>query len=132
MKYGRTSQETVIVCVDFRGFEKQHAPPLHTVKELLCGLRDHYPERLFRVYFVDAPLVFRGLWNIIKPFVDKDTKAKFQFVTGTTQRTKVFTEAMGKNQCMRYQLDNGELPSEIDMGEFYRLPFDMSYGESTR
>lgn len=129
LKYRSVVQETVIVSVDFQGFEKQHAPLLHTVKDLLFGLRDHYPERLFRVYFVDAPLVFRGLWNIIKPFVDKDTKAKFQFVTGTTQRAIVFTEAMGVDQCMPYQHNNGELSSAIDMDKFYNLPFDVAHGD---
>ena len=129
LKYGSVAQETVIVSVDFQGFEKRHAPLLHTVKDLLFGLRDHYPERLFRVYFVDAPLVFRGLWNIIKPFVDKDTKAKFQFVTGITQRNKVFTKAMGADQCMPYQHNSGELSSEIDMNEFYNLPFDVDHGD---
>ena len=120
-------QEMVVVSVDFGGFKKQHAPLFQTVKELLFDLRDHYPERLFRVYFVDAPIVFRGLWNMIKPFVDPGTKAKFQFVTGTSQRIQLFSEAMGSGQCMPYQHPHGELSENVLTEDFLQLPFIMAY-----
>jgi len=130
LKYGCQTQETVVVSVDFAGFQLDHAPNMNTIKELLFCLRDHYPERLFRVYLVDAPLVFRSLWAVIKPFVDAETKKKFQFVTGKNQRSVVFDEIMGSDQCMPYQHPNGELAcdGEIDVQKFYSLPFDAAYG----
>jgi hypothetical protein len=40
----------------------------------------HYPERLERVYFVDAPPVFSLLFGAIRPFVDPVTAAKVAFI----------------------------------------------------
>lgn len=130
LKHTNKAQEMVIVSVDFGGFKKSHAPLLGTVKAMLYDLRDHYPERLFRVYFVDAPILFRGLWSAIKPFLDPDTKAKFQFVTGHNQRLKVFNEEMGAKHCMPYQHPEGKLPENVNLHEFWQLPFDVAYGDN--
>lgn len=89
---------TVNVSVDFKDFIKWNF-----VREMLEMLKDHYPERLHRVFLVDAPVVFRALWSLIKPFVDPVTKTKFQFVTGESQRQRLFGAIMDAGECMPYQ-----------------------------
>jgi hypothetical protein len=49
-------------------------------KRLLHILSTCYPERLFKCFLVDAPMLFQGLWAIIKPFLDPVTKAKGKFI----------------------------------------------------
>jgi hypothetical protein len=120
---------TVIVSVDFNNFIKWHAPPMNMIKEMLAMLKDHYPERLHRVYLVDAPVVFRALWSLIKPFVDPVTKTKFQFVTGEKQRMQVFGETMEAGECMSYQRSDGIMVEQIDMDKFYGLAYEMAYDE---
>jgi hypothetical protein len=93
---------TVIVRVDFKDFVKWHTPPLEFVKDMLVMLKDHYPERLHQVYLVDAPVVFRALWSLIKPFVFAGTKHKFQFVTGEHHRTQVFGSIIDADDSMPY------------------------------
>lgn len=36
-----------------------------------------YPERLGQLFLVNAPWVFKGLWTMIKPWVDPVTVQKF-------------------------------------------------------
>lgn len=45
-------------------------------------LADHYPERLHKVFLVDAPSVFSVLWTLLSPFIDPVTRAKIHFVRG--------------------------------------------------
>ena len=124
LQLGTAVQQKVVVSVDFGGYKKEHAPRFKTIQELLCTLRDHYPERLYRIYLVDAPLIARTLWTAVKPFVDPDTKTKFQFVTGAKQRKAVFGHAFGSEQCMPYQHPEGMLQEKVDMNHFFMLPFD--------
>jgi len=52
--------DKVVVCYDYKGFTLKNSPPPLLVKDLLSDLRDHWPERLVRVFVVDAPLAFRA------------------------------------------------------------------------
>ena len=38
--------------------------------------QDFYPELLHEMYIINAPLLFSGLWNIIKHMIDKDIQKK--------------------------------------------------------
>ncbi|CAB9504351.1 Phosphatidylinositol transfer protein [Seminavis robusta] len=120
---GTDVQQKVVVSVDFGRYKAEHAPTFKTIQELLCTLRDHYPERLYRIYLVDAPFMARTLWAALKPFVDPDTKTKFQFVTGSKQRNAIFGHAFGSEQCMPYQHPEGTLQEMVDMDNFFMLPF---------
>jgi hypothetical protein len=128
-KRSRGTLGKVNVSVDFKDFIKWHSPPLNVVKDMLVMLKDHYPERLHKVYLVDAPVVFRALWSIIKPFLDPDTKHKFIFVTGEQQRMEVFGSIMDKDNSMPYQRPDGTLVEDVDMDKLYSLPYQVAYDE---
>lgn len=38
--------------------------------------QDYYPELLFRLYIVNAPVIFRAVWAIIKHYLDEKTRKK--------------------------------------------------------
>ena len=121
---------TVSVSVDFRGFASWHAPPMHVLKDMISMLKDHYPERLHRVYLVDAPILFRALWNLLKPFVDPVTKTKFQFITGVEARIRAFDQDFGSTrQTMPYQQPGGQCSEPVNMETYFRLPIDVGYDD---
>ena len=45
----------------------------------------HYPETLGTHYIINAPLIFTGMWKVIKKWLDPKTAAKFE-VHGTDYR----------------------------------------------
>ncbi|CUE61986.1 Hypothetical protein, putative [Bodo saltans] len=39
-----------------------------------------YPERLHKVFIINAPLSFRGVWAVVKPFIDPKTAKKIKIL----------------------------------------------------
>lgn len=37
---------------------------------------DFFPESVWKIYVVNAPMIFRAMWGIIKPWVHPITQAK--------------------------------------------------------
>jgi hypothetical protein len=117
---GRLS--SIVLSADLSDFQKWQAPPLACVREMLEVLQHHYPERMHRIYVVNAPRLFWGLWSIVKPFVDPNTKAKVQFVSS-------MEHVLEKDQAMPYQRSDGGHTHPVDMDDFFRLPVDWAYDE---
>mmetsp|Transcript_41570 Transcript_41570/g.60848 ORF Transcript_41570/g.60848 Transcript_41570/m.60848 type:complete len:121 (-) Transcript_41570:1625-1987(-) len=77
---------------------------------------------------VDAPFVFRAFWNIVYPFIDKDTKEKIVFVKGDEEKEKVMGKYMSKDQCMPFFHPKGEMENDLNMKEYlYDVPFDFTF-----
>ncbi len=119
--------EKVNVVFDYNGYiPDQHDPPLALIKELLYCLRDHYPERLKHMFFVDAPFRFRAFWALVKPFIDPDTKRKIQFVSGDSQKQNTFNDLVSPEMSMSFMHKKGTKPTEFDVEKWvYMIPFDQ-------
>lgn len=59
-------QDTIAVVVDLAGFEKVDQG---LQKEAAAHMAKYFPERLTRIYILNAPLLFRGIWAVVKPLV---------------------------------------------------------------
>lgn len=46
------------------------------VKKTVALSGEHYPERAYRIYVLNAPRFFAGVWNVVKPWVDEETRKK--------------------------------------------------------
>jgi len=42
--------------------------------------QDNYPEVMFKTFIVNAPLLFKGAWAVIQPFIDEKTRAKISIL----------------------------------------------------
>eukprot|EP00899_Mesostigma_viride_P008693 jgi/Mesvir1/17825/Mv12919-RA.1 len=62
---------------------------------------DNYPEHLFRLFIINAPFTFKGVWSIIRPWLDERTATKIQ----------VFTHN-GTETLLQY-VDANNLPAEL-------------------
>eukprot|EP00897_Mesotaenium_endlicherianum_P002864 jgi/Mesen1/2605/ME000166S01729 len=56
------------------------------VKEVTQLDQDHYPEFLGTMYIINAPFVFKAIWQVIKVWLDKKTQKKIQVLGGHYQK----------------------------------------------
>ncbi|KAH9251537.1 hypothetical protein BASA81_010568 [Batrachochytrium salamandrivorans] len=71
---------------DLRGFSlmKQISPKTMRLTKVLIETSDlHYPELLSRCIMFNAPLVFRGPYKIMRPWLSEETQQKIMFVSDT-------------------------------------------------
>ena len=124
--------EKVNVVFDYKDYvPEKHEPPLSLIKELLFCLRDHYPERLEHMFFIDAPFRFRAFWALVKPFIDPVTKRKIQFISGNAQKHSAFQGFVAPDESMSFMHLNGCRPDEYNIEKWtYMIPFDYDVDQS--
>lgn len=58
--------------------------------------QDNYPEILGKMYIVNAPMLFSGVWCIIKPWLDQRTKDKIK-ILGTSYQKELLKDIDPEN-----------------------------------
>jgi len=48
--------------------------------------QDNYPETMGKMLIVDSPMLFRGAWSIISPFIDEKTRKKISILGSKYQK----------------------------------------------
>ena len=73
--------ETYIWVLHFAGYGLRHMNPA-VGRACLKMFSEHYPERLRMALIIDAPVVFRGLWLALRPFLEAQTQDRLVFMSG--------------------------------------------------
>uniref|UniRef100_A0A6N2NLP6 CRAL-TRIO domain-containing protein n=1 Tax=Salix viminalis TaxID=40686 RepID=A0A6N2NLP6_SALVM len=58
----------------------------------LSILQEYYPERHAKVFLVHAPYIFMAVWEIVYPFIDKNTRKKIVFVDNSKLKSTLLEE----------------------------------------
>ena len=112
------ASEQLIVLLDFTGYTLRNAPPFKTSLETLKILQDYYCERLGEALLLNPPGVFRFLWKLIRPFIDKRTLKKINFLPRNFKECDLLKERFDLNEL------------DASLGGTGNLPFDFKkYGE---
>ncbi|KAK7330514.1 hypothetical protein VNO77_24709 [Canavalia gladiata] len=83
-------KEQILGIVDLRGFGTENAD-LKYLTFLFDVFYYYYPKRLSQVLFVDAPFVFKPIWQLVKPLL-KSYASLVRFCSADTVRKEYFTE----------------------------------------
>jgi hypothetical protein len=54
----------------------------HALASCFHILEQQFPERVYKIFMLDAPFIFDALWKIVSPFVDPHTRQKVAFIQG--------------------------------------------------
>lgn len=117
--------------IDYVGFTLRNAPPMKTSMATLNIVQNHYPETLGRAFFISPPFFFKGFWKVIYPFIDKDTKEKFCFVSGSVQSASA--QAILSKNFNTDELEEalgGKYTTEFDSAVFLDAPMDQDFRQA--
>jgi hypothetical protein len=91
-----------IIVFDLKGLSYAiHATALSAFKATLQIDQDYYPESLHRLYMINAPWFFTGLWKMLSAFVDPVTAKKIN-VLGSDYIA-----------ALREEIDDCNIPTEL-------------------
>jgi len=82
-KSTKTGIEKMVWLVDFDKKETKLSEikdGFKTAVDMVQLLQAHYPERLGKAFFIDAPTAFELGWKMVTPFIDPVTQRKIVFV----------------------------------------------------
>ena len=92
---GKRIDQTVYVMDLKGGALKLLSPKIYDfIKSLMKIGSDYYPEILGKMFIINAPMLFYGVWGMLKPFVDERTRNKIS-ILGTNYE-KELLEVIGE------------------------------------
>ncbi|KAL8243863.1 hypothetical protein R6Q59_010121 [Mikania micrantha] len=78
--------ETCCTIMDMKGVGLTKIPSVYGyVKSTSSVLQDHYPERLGKLYIINAPWGFSSVWSVVKGWLDPVTVSKIHILGGGYQ-----------------------------------------------
>mmetsp|Transcript_10102 Transcript_10102/g.21090 ORF Transcript_10102/g.21090 Transcript_10102/m.21090 type:complete len:379 (+) Transcript_10102:56-1192(+) len=125
----KSGLQKVCIVIGYQGFKLTNAPPMSTVKHTLTILQGHYPERMYRAYICDPPLVFRTFWNIIKHFIDSATLEKIAFCAGKEGKL-LLDRDFDTSNTEKCAGGTGKLREFNSREYLFKTPFDHTFDES--
>ena len=89
--------ETCCTIMDMKGVGVSKISSVYGYVKSASGIsQDHYPERLGKLYIINAPWGFGGAFNLIKGFLDPVTVAKIH-VLGTGYQSELLGQIPAEN-----------------------------------
>jgi hypothetical protein len=123
----RGQRDKIVVVVDARN---SSAPSIKACQAGIHILQNHYPGRLKNLVVLDLPYVLVGIYNVVKPFLDPDTKSKFKILKGSKQKESALSLLLDKSQATPNLLKNGKLGPAVSSERFVNeVPFHCLYDD---
>jgi hypothetical protein len=120
--------EKISVVLDFGNFAASLAPSWNAMQRATTSLQYYYPERLKRLIIIDPPFWMRTTYNMLKPFLDPETKLKFIMVSGDQQKIECLKQVIPESHAMPFMLPGGMLTDPVDGSKFFNeVPFHCLY-----
>lgn len=124
----KSGRQKVCIVIGYDGFKLSNAPPMSTTKHTLTILQHHYPERMFRAYICDPPLVFRTFWGIIRHVIDQCTLDKVAFCSGA-EGQRLLERDFDVKQTERQAGGTRELRAFSSREFLFDTPFEFGFDD---
>jgi len=122
----RQGYEKSVIVFDFLGWKMKHSASLDVTKKTIHILQDCYVERIARIYITNSPAVFRTFFNMVKVFLDANTRKKIVFVTDKERpELEKYFDPEKVESCI-FGTSNVK---EYNVEEYFSTPLNVSFNE---
>ena len=122
----KNNLEKSVLVFDFLGWKMKHASSMSLTKMTIHIVQECYVERIERIYFCNAPGVFRTFFNMVKVFLDPHTKNKILFTTPRDQgKIEEYFDLDKVETCM---YGTGNL-KEYNVDDYFSTPLNVTFDE---
>lgn len=122
----RQGYEKSVIVFDFLGWKMKHASSLDVAKKTIHILQDCYVERIARIYITNSPAVFRTFFNMVKVFLDANTRKKIMFVT---EKDRAEMEKYFDPNKVESCIFGTSKVKEYNVEEYFSTPLNVSFDE---
>ncbi|KAJ3333471.1 cytosolic factor, phosphatidylinositol/phosphatidylcholine transfer protein [Blyttiomyces sp. JEL0837] len=96
IKAGRHLEQSLVI-MDLKGVSlSQFASVYGLVKQVSTIAQNYYPEMLGKMYIINAPMLFTGVWSLVKPLLDEVTVNKIN-ILGSNYKEKLLESIDAEN-----------------------------------
>ena len=89
--------ETCCTIMDLKGVGISRVSSVYGyLRQASAISQDHYPERLGKLYLINAPWGFSGVWSVVKGFLDPVTVNKIH-ILGATYQSELLSQVPSEN-----------------------------------
>ncbi|KAI9339161.1 CRAL-TRIO domain-containing protein [Zopfochytrium polystomum] len=79
-KAGRHLEQSCVI-MDLKGVSLSQFSSVYSLVQKVSGYaQNHYPEMLGKMYIINAPMLFTGVWTLVKPLLDEVTVNKINLL----------------------------------------------------
>ncbi|EME32061.1 CRAL-TRIO domain-containing protein [Galdieria sulphuraria] len=69
-----------VIIFDFTDFSPIRNVHFGCARDMLKVMQDFYPERLSKIFLVNYPSTLYGVYKIVSPFIDENTRSKLEWI----------------------------------------------------
>ncbi|GJQ13700.1 hypothetical protein GpartN1_g5491.t1 [Galdieria partita] len=69
-----------VIIFDFTDFSPVRNVHFGCARDMLRVMQDFYPERLSKIFLVNYPSTLYGVYKIVSPFIDENTRSKLEWI----------------------------------------------------
>lgn len=124
----RQGYEKSVIVFDFLGWKMKHASSLDVTKKTIHILQDCYVERIARIYITNSPAVFRTFFNMVKVFLDSNTRKKIVFVT---EKERPEMEKYFDPETAESCIFGASKVNDYNVQEYFSTPLNVSFDETS-
>ncbi|KAJ3296433.1 cytosolic factor, phosphatidylinositol/phosphatidylcholine transfer protein [Rhizoclosmatium sp. JEL0117] len=90
IKSGRHIEQSLVI-LDLKGIQLSTFSQVYgIVKSVSSIAQDYYPEMLGKMFVINAPMLFTGVWSLVKPMLDEATVQKIN-ILGSSYKEALLT-----------------------------------------
>jgi hypothetical protein len=114
-KFGKHIDQGCTI-LDLKGVPLMQFNECRKILQQVLGIaQNHYPETMGKLFIINAPTLFKGVWTLVKPLLDENTVAKISLLSSNYEAAVV--EEIGRDNLPSIYGGNCKCPGGCEKSD---------------